>query len=393
MRPRLVQITAGAARGDAVTNYVRHLGARLEATGWFVSTRIFAENIAENCPGRIRHICLYTPRPRDVIIYHHSVGLRYLSSVLFPHVRPLLIYHNITPAHFYVPWDLRAAGRMALGRAQLPVLAAVCDHAIALSEFSAGELRRAGFADVHVNPYPGAAGLLRRPGRPFVAGMSGLLATESVQGPHGDIGEPGRSVAAAAASAKSGSVHRVLFVGRIAPNKRVEWVLQVFRRVRQRMHAAGRDVRLVVVGALRDDAYCAYVRRLCHEMGLDDYVDWTGYVSEEALGRLWAEASVYLSMSEHEGFGVPLLEAMSWDVPVVALCGPGSSVGEVLGDAGLGFAVPSFDRIADAVRKTLVDGSLRQRIVSKQRLRLVEIETQDATAAVLRIVERMRHDR
>lgn len=366
MRPRLVQITAGAARGDAVTNYVRHLGARLEATGWFVSTRIFAENIAENCPGRIRHICLYTPRPRDVIIYHHSVGLRYLSSVLFPHVRPLLIYHNITPAHFYAPWDLRAAGRMALGRAQLPVLAAVCDHAIALSEFSAGELRRAGFADVHVNPYPGAAGLLRR---------------------------PGRSVAAAAASAKSGSVHRVLFVGRIAPNKRVEWVLQVFRRVRQRMHAAGRDVRLVVVGALRDDAYCAYVRKLCHEMGLDDYVDWTGYVSEEALGRLWAEASVYLSMSEHEGFGVPLLEAMSWDVPVVALCGPGSSVGEVLGDAGLGFAVPSFDRIADAVRKTLVDGSLRQRIVSKQRLRLVEIETQDATAAVLRIVERMRHDR
>lgn len=368
MKSRLVQITAGAARGDAVTNYVRFLDEGLAASGEFSSTRIYAENIAEDCPGRIRHICLYTPRPRDVIVYHHSVGLRYLSSVLFPHVRPLLIYHNITPASYYTEWDLRAAGRMVLGRSQLRMLAGVCDHSVALSNFSAEELRRAGFSDVHVLPYPVEAALRPRPEDPGGPRKTG----------HEPGVQPGES-----------QVHRVLFVGRIAPNKRVEWLLEVFHSLRKQMEASGHRVRLVVAGASRNDRYYASVRQLCSAMGLDAHVEWTGYLDDDALRRHWGQASLYVSMSEHEGFGVPFLEAMAWNVPILAFCSSGSSVAEVLNGAGVGFTTGSPVSIAGLARRILLDSHYRAKVLLGQKSRLAEIARENVASGILQIIRGM----
>ncbi len=361
---RLVQITAGVAHGDAVTNYVFSLNRYLKDTGIFRSTRVYAETISGI--HRVGHLSTYTPDPDDFIIYHHSVGLLYLENFLMPGVRPLLIYHNITPPGYYLPWDFRAASRMQLGRDQLHRLAGLKLRSVALSEFSAAELRTVGFANVTVLPYPlsrerSSAPLLKPP-----AGdgkWKGWLADDTPI---------------------------VLFVGRIAPNKGIDRLLKAFAVLRKSVRC-----RLIVAGSFRSDTdrYGQYLQKLSADLQLGEHVSWAGFVSDQELAAIYSRASLYMSLSQHEGFGVPLVEAMASDVPVLAYCSADSSVAEVLGGAGIGFTVPDVKWVAQVAGQILTDQRLRSLMIDGQRRRVAELKSIDVLAGLRRIIEEEIHGR
>lgn len=361
---KLVQITAGVAHGDAVTNYVFSLNRYLKDTGIFRSTRVYAETISGI--HRVGHLSTYTPTSNDFIIYHHSVGLLYLENFLMPGVRPLLIYHNVTPPGYYLPWDFRAASRMQLGRDQLHRLAGLNLRSVALSEFSASDLRNAGFTNVTVLPYP----LFReRSSAPLIK-------------PPGGDGKWKEWLA--------DDTPIVLFVGRIAPNKGIDLLLKAFA-------VLGRSVRcrLIIVGSLRpeNDRYGQYLQKLSADLQLGEHVSWAGFVSDQELDAIYSRASLYLSLSQHEGFGVPLIEAMVSDVPVLAYCSSDSSVAEVLGGAGIGFTVPDVKWVAQVAGQILTDQRLRSAMIDGQRRRVAELKAIDVLAGLRQIIEEEIHGR
>jgi glycosyltransferase involved in cell wall biosynthesis len=129
------------------------------------------------------------------------------------------------------------------------------------------------------------------------------------------------------------------------------------------------DSRLIVVGSAVDtETYLAGCQKLCAELGLLDHVVFTGAVSQAELTTYYRLASAYLCLSEHEGFCVPLLEAMHFDVPVVAYAATG--VPGTMGDAGLLVPEKDFPAIAELAHRVVHDRDLRVAVLAGQRVRL-----------------------
>lgn len=378
---RLVQITAGIAEGDAVTNYVFRLDKFFRKQKIFNNTTIFAEAFAGKKPTNVHHLATYTPRENDVIIYHHSVGLLYFDSFLLKDVKPLIVYHNITPSHFYVKWDFRAAARMDLGRHQLHRLAKLNLMAVALSEFSASELLEIGFQNVTVLPYP-------------IDTVAKDLISRKKEATPKDTSENKRNSNKKNKENNSGnnrlikgkddqkdqrwrnwcneSVPYLLFVGRIAPNKGIDHLLKAFKQVKNQG-----NYRLIIVGSFRsaNDSYGSYLRHLVSELKLESNVCWTGYVDDQELSTIRKQARVFVSLSEHEGFGVPFVEAMASQLPILAYCSKSSSVAEVLGGAGIGFSVIDYEWISKVVIQLIHDSHLRSLVVKGQNQRLLKLQS------------------
>ncbi|MBW7859093.1 MAG: glycosyltransferase, partial [Leptonema sp. (in: Bacteria)] len=358
---RLVQITAGIAEGDAVTNYALGLDAYFREKKIFKSTAIFAEAFAGRRPKNVHHLATYTPLANDIIVYHHSVGLLYLDSFLLKDVKPLIVYHNITPSQFYLKWDFRAAARMDLGRRQLHRLAQFNSPTVALSEFSANELRQTGFKNVTVLPYP-------------ILNNSKSKSTKKE-----NINQDQRWQ-----QWINESTPYLLYVGRIAPNKGIDNLLKIFDRIKK----LG-DYRLIIVGAFRsaNDSYGRYLRDLVVDMQLQAAVCWTGYVDDQDLLAIRSGASVFLSLSEHEGFGVPFVEAMVSQVPILAYCCDSSSVSEVLGGCGIGFSTIDYDWLTKVTVQLIHDHQLRELVIDGQNRRLSDLQAIDVFGSFHKLIQ------
>jgi glycosyltransferase involved in cell wall biosynthesis len=137
----------------------------------------------------------------------------------------------------------------------------------------------------------------------------------------------------------------------------------------------------VVGTAVDTETYLAGCQKLCAELGLLDHVVFTGPVSQAELCTYYRLAAVYLCLSEHEGFCVPLLEAMHFDVPVVAYAAAG--VPGTMGDAGLLVREKDFPAVAELVHCVIRDPELRAAVVARQRARLRAFDT-EAIGATLR---------
>ncbi|MGH9283265.1 MAG: glycosyltransferase family 4 protein, partial [Acidimicrobiales bacterium] len=157
----------------------------------------------------------------------------------------------------------------------------------------------------------------------------------------------------------------LLFVGRLAPNKRVEDLVKVYYFYRR----LDPDSRLIVVGSAVDtETYLAGCQKLCAELGLLDHVVFAGAVSQAELCTYYRLASAYLCLSEHEGFCIPLLEAMGCDVPVVAFAS--SAVPGTLGDGGVLLTSKRPATVAAAVDRVLSDEAVRKALVAAGAARL-----------------------
>ncbi len=281
----------------------------------------------------------------DAVLYFHGIG-----STLVPRLgslpgRKVLYYHNVTPARLVAPFDPALARALEGGRLQLAALRGLTGRAIALSRYSARELSAAGFP--HVGVVPPAVDP-RRVGQPGDERLYRRLADGKTN---------------------------LLFVGRVAPNKKIEDLIDLVSLLRE----AGRDARLVVAGAHQKAS--AYFRMLsARARPLGKAALFLGAVPQHELCACLRAAHLFVSMSEHEGFGLPLVEAMAAGVPVVAY--DAAAVSEALGGAGVLFSPKSLPHVAALCEILLDDPVRRRRIVEAQRRRAAKLTPEASLAAL-----------
>lgn len=332
--------------GDAVGNQVRLLRRLLVELG--AESHIFAAQTDAESRGEARppEELLRAGR-EDLVLVHHSFESKLLPLVKRLRCRRVVLYHNITPGHLMRPFDRALAQACDAARDELYELARLAEHAFAYSRFSAEELAAAGFRSVAVLP--------------FLVDWSAFDA-EPAPALQGEL---------------SDGCTNVLFVGRGVPSKRIDDVLRVFCAYQRLFDPTAR---LLIAGDFH--AFSPYVNHL-HALRRAlraDRARFLGRLSASQLSACFATASVYLSMSAHEGFCVPLVEAMHREVPVVAL--GSAAVPDTLGRAGLVSLTADPIEVARLLALVKRDASLRARVLEGQNRRLEELTGASAEGQV-----------
>ena len=325
-----------------------------------VQARLWRSLLSEHGFGGGDHAAALDPRARadfqplarlrpaagDLIVLRWSAYSPRLLALLEAPQRKLLVYHNVTPPGYFWNHHPGVAVACAVGRAQLPRFARAAHLAVADSDYNAGELRSAGVAGVRVLP------ILFDPAR---------------------LGPRGR--------APDGDGPLVLVVSRLAPNKRHDLAIGAFAAW-QREH--GHGGRLLCVGEALSPSYGDLVARIAGDSGATGIALAVG-LEQADLNAAYAAADVLLSMSEHEGFAVPLLEAFHFGVPVVAR--PAGAMPEVGGDAVLWDREDDLAVTAELLELATGDRALRSELAARGRARLDAYSYDRTAAEVLAVVE------
>ena len=333
---RIHQWVPAAHRGDAIGDSARVVRDILRRLGH--ESDIFALTIDDDMRTEALPFRDARAAAGDVTIFHFALPSPMTHAFATLRGAKVLQYHNITPASFFAPYDPDLFRLAALGRRELATLAGGVDLALGDSEFNRKELEALGFSRTGVMPIAvNTARITDAPRRP---------ALERILG--------------------DGLIN-ILFVGRIAPNKKIEDHIRLAEMYKRYVDAY---YRFIFVG--RYDGvprYYAQIRALVDEYEmLADRFWFTGPVPDEDLAAFYRWADAYVSLSEHEGFCVPLVEAMATGVPIVAYAA--GAVPETLGGAGVTFAPKDLEVAAELVASVVYDRDVRTGVLAGQRRRL-----------------------
>ena len=272
-------------------------------------------------------------RPEDTLILHYSMGSEVFDQLAKLTCRRVLVYHNVTPPEFFTGINPHAAAAARLGRRRLADLAPRIDLAIGVSEYNTRELDAAGFAPAVTVP--------------ILIDWSRFAAT------------PDDTVMRAWSGPESPGT-KLLFVGRISPNKRQDELIRMLAYYRRCIDPAAQ---LLLVGGFRDQPqYHQRLHALVRALDLQAGVTFPGPVSQAELVAYYRCANVFVSLSEHEGFGIPLLEAMYHRVPVVAL--DRAAVGETVAGAGVLLREKDLAAAAEACALVVEREDLRSALIA-----------------------------
>jgi len=344
------QWVPAAHKGDAIGDSARRVRDLLRTMGH--ESEIYALTIDEDMRQEARAFTDAAARSGEITIFHYALPSPMTEAFASLPSGRVLQYHNVTPASYFAPYDPGLFRLAALGRSELATLAGRTDLALGDSEYNRAELESLGFDRTGVFPIAvDTARITRHSERPAIDRM---LDDELVN---------------------------FLFVGRIAPNKKIEDVIKLAEVYKRYIDAY---YRFIFVG--RFDVvprYYSMIRALMAEYRLlDDRFVFTGPVPDEELAVYYRHAAVYISMSEHEGFCVPLVEAMAADVPVLAYAA--AAVPDTLGGAGVQFAPKDLEVAAELLGRLAFDDRLRAEVIAGQRRRLADFGdariTRDLTA-------------
>jgi L-malate glycosyltransferase len=333
------QWVPAAHKGDAIGDSARRVRDLLRAMGH--EAELYALTIDDALRSDVRPFDDPAAARGDVTIFHYALPSRMTEA--FAALRSstrVLQYHNVTPAAYFAPYDPSLFRLAALGRRELATLAGRVDLALGDSEYNRRELDSLGFAPTGV----------------FPIAVDTSRITQAAPRPALD-------------SILDDGLVNFLFVGRIAPNKKIEDHIRLAEVYKRYVDAY---YRFVFVG--RFDVvprYYAMIRALMAEYRfLADRFVFTGAIPDEELAVYYRHAAVYVSLSEHEGFCVPLVEAMAADVPILAYAA--AAVPDTLGGAGVQFAPKDLELAAELLGALAFDDELRARVIAGQRRRLAD---------------------
>ena len=295
-------------------------------------------------------------RKGDVVIYQMGIG-SVVGDYLLQRSEPLALnYHNITPSEFFDAWEPGLGHGSAWGRKQLPELARRCDLGIAVSRFNEMDLQATGFRKTAVAPI-----------------LIDLAELER---------QPDPAVEETLRAAKQAGGTDWLFVGRVAPNKAQHDIIKAFAAYRRHLDP---KARLHFVGGSASPAYSEVLEDFADALGVKTAVDFAGPVSDAAKASYYNTADVFVCLSDHEGFCVPLLEAWHHDLPVVAF--RAAAIPETVGDAALLLPTKSPTTVAMAANRIVTDKVVRDGLIAAGRARLATFSLPAARARFKEIVE------
>jgi glycosyltransferase involved in cell wall biosynthesis len=348
---RIHQMLAALSYGDAIGNEAIRIQQILRDEGF--DSEIFAESVHPEMAGRAKKLWDYRniASPDNLLILHFSIGAG-VSTFAYHLPDPiLLIYHNITPARWFATFHEHLAGLCYHGRRELSAFVPRVRLALGDSEFNRAELEAVGCHPTGVLP------LLLDPNR----------LTE----------EPSPVVVEMFDDDKT----NFLFVGRVIPNKCFHDLIKVFAFYQKFIDS---NSRLLLVGEwVGFEKYYEALVRLVDDLQLKDVV-FTGHVDDDDLSAYYEVADLFLCLSEHEGYCVPLVEAFRFGVPVMAA--DAGAVPETLGDAGVLIREKRLDEIGLMAHAIVTDDALAQKIVDGQYRVLDRMEALDHTAMLMRFV-------
>ncbi|HYJ06856.1 MAG TPA: glycosyltransferase [Chthoniobacterales bacterium] len=352
-RVSINQFLPNLSYGDAISNHAIWIRDQLRAAGY--DSRIYVQYIDPQVADQCELFTVEKVQRSDAAIYHHSIGTEITPHLIEFSGPKCLIYHNITPGEFFEAYRPEFAQILYKGRHDLQQLGQHFKLSVGDSAFNADELARDRF------PKPGVLPLAIDPCkwafRPDPAIMNQL--------------QDGRT--------------NILFVGRFAPNKKQDDLIVAFSHYLQLDPGA----RLILVGKPEfADPYVIHLGDLVGHLGLTDSVLLPGSIADAQLAAYYRSAHLFWSMSEHEGFCVPLIESMWFDVPIIAF--KSSAVPETLAEAGLMFTdkkdMPGLAALAHLV---VTDPELREKLVLAQRKRRLEFLPEKVSPVLMEMVGRL----
>ena len=353
---RFDQVVVTAAPGDATTGSAFEIRRLLRQVG---PSEIFAYHIDPLLHGEVLPLHDFTSHnrdgrrgPDDIILFHGSIGApEVFSFVMARPERIVLVYHNISPVDAFLPYDPEKAGLLESGRRDIARLARRVELALAPSHFNARELVAMGYRDVRVWP--------------LIVDLERMRDVEPDAQTVADLNELDGPL--------------LLSVGQILPHKRPDFLVKAFHILSTYLIP---EARLAMVGAPRIETYRRRLWTYIDELNLFR-LHRVGHITEEILAAYWRRADAYVTASEHEGFLVTALEAMGFDLPIVARSY--GAIPETIGGAGVVLPPEEGPEVfAEAMAEVLTNANLRNQLVERGRRRREDFDAQESRKAFLR---------
>jgi glycosyltransferase involved in cell wall biosynthesis len=348
------QFATSLTYGDAISDEMLEIQSVLREHGH--RSEIFVRQFDPRSAGAVKDYREYPnwSDPANVVIFHFSIGSPVSKMFIRIPDRKMMIYHNITPAEFFLDAHRTLTRECYKGRLEINMFADKVDLAVGDSDFNRRELAAVGYRNTGVLPILMNFAKFQGSGDPVVRGLY----------------DDDRTT--------------LLFVGRVIPNKKFEDLIKVFYFYKKHFNP---EARLVLAGDYRgQERYLAGLQALIAELRLAD-VHLTGHVEFPELLAYYRMADYYLSLSEHEGFGVPLLEAFHLDIPVLGYAA--GAVEETMNGGGVVLHRKDFLRTAALIDTIERDPDLRRRLIAGQRAALTPYLRENVSRTLLNLVDRV----
>lgn len=350
---KILQILPTLSFGDAVGNDTLAIRDILIKQGY--ETQIYAENIDSRLPKglAIAFEKIEKLKEEDIIIYHLSTGSKINQWIKTIECKKICIYHNITPPHFFEGYSSSLTQLCENGLREVKSLKDTFDCVWAVSEFNKQDLLKMGYhCPIKVLPI--------------------LIAFEDYKK------QPNRQVL----KKYDDGYTNFLFLGRIAPNKKQEDVIEAFDCYQKYYNPKSR---LFLVGSYRGmENYYAQLKEYVQCLN-NENVYFKGQVKFDEILAYYKLADVFLCMSEHEGFCVPLVESMYFDTPIVAY--DSCAIGYTLGGSGILLENKKPMETAGIINRLMKDEELKRIVLQNQRERLADFDNEKIAKQVIAYLE------
>ncbi|MFA4848361.1 MAG: glycosyltransferase [Methanoregula sp.] len=344
------QILPTLSPGDAIGNEARLMQSLFRQ--WGYTSHIFAENIHPvTMAFNIEKYKEFSHKD-NILIYHYSIGSDITEFFKTLPDKKILIYHNITPPEYFIGINEVLYKLLKHGRESLPSLINSVELAIGDSEYNRQELEKMGFSRTDVLPILIDFNIYHR----FNDSLIQKFTDDYVN---------------------------FLFVGRISPNKKQDDILKIFYYYK----SINPKSRLFLVGGFNGcERYINQLQDIVKKLQLSD-VFFTGSVPFEDLISYYKIADIFLCMSEHEGFCVPLVESMYFNIPIVAY--NSTAVTHTLGNSGIIVKEKRYDEIAELINVITEDNNLKMKIIELQKDRLNDFMFENSKKKVRQIINHL----
>lgn len=332
---QIIQMVSSISPGDAVGNDIRALDRMLREEGY--ASEIYAERIDPRLEGNGIHCVGELPplAPDDIILYHACISTDLNLQFLDYGGKKVMIYHNITPAHYFEHYSPDSARSCLRGEIQIASIAERVDYCIAVSDYNRQQLLAMGFkCPIDVCP-------ILIPFEDYHKAPDEAI----LQKYQGD------------------GWTNLLFVGRIVPNKGFQHIISAFAAYHKRYNPKSR---LFLVGNPTGmEAYVDDLNQYAAKLDVQEHIFFSGHIRFPEILAYYRLADVFVCMSAHEGFCVPLAEAMEFGIPIVAY--DSSAIAETLGKGGILLDNTDPYLAAGVINRIVEDPKLKDYLLSQQK--------------------------